>query len=1019
MTHPKYVFWLILFLLLSITSGLIAQSKFGSISGVVSDETGAVFPSVKVIATNTDTERSTTSYTGADGTYSFLNLEPGEYALRFELAGFSSVALKNIHVLSGQRIAANVKMTPGTSDKTVEVGEVIGGVALDRPVESYSLSAASFEMLPKSRTFTYFAGTAPGVNTGEIEGGIQVNGASGAENGFYVDNASITSVIDGRVRQSVPFEYLQEVNITRAAAQAENPVALGGVVLGITRSGGNAFHGGGHFYWSGNSLNAKPVQRLVLAPNGAVLYVQDEKSTLNSYEGGYSLGGPIRKDAVYFFSSASPRRVRQDQLYRFANGSETGTIERTQTLLSGFNKLSWQGTPKLRGSFSWLYSPAKSQGALPGYDAAGPNSLSSTRSSNDANRSIGFFQPQSSYSGDIQYAVSNSFLISGRGGYFWDNYKDTGYPSMTPVRYAAPNNLASTGSLQGPLGRQNTPITRFRGHDRTTRVFGQADVAVNGEFYGYHDLRAGAGIQKNVNNIFDSYAGGAYVLLYWDQTFTQSGRNDRGTYGYYEVNEAGRVGSAGAPTQSYYAQDSWRVTSRLVLNGGVRFEHEVLPSFRRDIQPEALTFDHNISPRAGGSFDLFGDGKVKLYGAWGRFIDWTKYDWARNAFGADIWRVYYRSLDTLDVFSLSLANKPGRDLWLPGVSYWERATPGFRKTAIDPDIQPMSQDQITAGFEYELRPRLIVGVEYLRNNLRRTIEDLVATVNGVPGFIYANPAEGSAKTLTGTTGPTPPFDYPKPVRRYDAVQFTAERRLSDGWFGRLNYTWSRLWGNYPGLANSDRILTPTTNVPFPVAQQQAGSISQPASNLSMAYDLDELLWDSKGHLDVQGPLPTDRAHVLKILGGYQFRKGSDVGVFFFLGSGTPLTTEVTTTNQAVVFVNGRGDLGRTPWLSYTDLLVGHNFRVTEKQKVRVEFNMLNAFNQKTTRHRFTDLNRGAGGFDPGAAMDLSAVNLTRGYDYNALIRASALGNDAFDPRYGKDDLFNPGFNGRLGLKWTF
>src|SRR5262249_43211529 len=105
--------------------------------------------------------------------------------------------------------------------------------------------------------------------------------------------------------------------------------------------------------------------------------------------------------------------------------------------------------------------------------------------------------------------------------------------------------------------------------------------------------------------------------------------------------------------------------------------------------------------------------------------------------------------------------------------------------------------------------------------------------------------------------------------------------------------------------------------------------------------------------------------------------------------------------------------------NYTDLVVGHDFHATEKQKIRVELNVLNAFNQKTTRHRFNDLNFGAGGFDPGAAMDLSGVNLARGYDYNALIRASALGAGAFDPRYGKDDLFNTGFSGRLGLKWTF
>src|SRR5262249_23184469 len=156
------------------------------------------------------------------------------------------------------------------------------------------------------------------VNTGDIEGGIQANGSSGAENAFFMDNASITSVIDGRVRQNVPFEYLQEVTIATTAVQPENPVALGGVILGVTRSGGNEFHGGGHFYWSGDRLTGTPVKRLMLGANGnTTSYIQDDKSPFNSYEGGYTLGGPIRKDAVYFFSSASPRRVQQDQIYRF------------------------------------------------------------------------------------------------------------------------------------------------------------------------------------------------------------------------------------------------------------------------------------------------------------------------------------------------------------------------------------------------------------------------------------------------------------------------------------------------------------------------------------------------------------------------------------------------------------------------------------------------------------------------------------------------------------------------------
>ena len=79
------------------------------------------------------------------------------------------------------------------------------------------------------------------------------------------------------------------------------------------------------------------------------------------------------------------------------------------------------------------------------------------------------------------------------------------------------------------------------------------------------------------------------------------------------------------------------------------------------------------------------------------------------------------------------------------------------------------------------------------------------------------------------------------------------RRFSNNWFGSANYTFSRLYGNYAGLANSDEIQTPTTGVTSTTAQQQAGSIARPGSNVHIGWDLDELLWDSHGNLDVARP----------------------------------------------------------------------------------------------------------------------------------------------------------------------
>jgi len=92
-------------------------------------------------------------------------------------------------------------------------------------------------------------------------------------------------------------------------------------------------------------------------------------------------------------------------------------------------------------------------------------------------------------------------------------------------------------------------------------------------------------------------------------------------------------------------------------------------------------FGDKIAPRLGVSYDVRGDGRMKLFGSWGRYYDWTKYELARGGFGGDIWKVQYRSLDTTDAFSLSGTNLPGRNLWTsePG-SYRDLRIPNFDST---------------------------------------------------------------------------------------------------------------------------------------------------------------------------------------------------------------------------------------------------------------------------------------------------------------------------------------------------
>jgi len=171
---------------------------------------------------------------------------------------------------------------------------------------------------------------------------------------------------------------------------------------------------------------------------------------------------------------------------------------------------------------------------------------------------------------------------------------------------------------------------------------------------------------------------------------------------------------------------------------------------------------------------------------------------------------------------------------------------------------------------------------------------------------------------------------PKPRRDYDAAEFAYTKRLSHNWSLYANYTLSRLYGNYPGLSESD----------------ENGRTSP---NTGRIYDYPIEMMDTNGK-PLYGVLPTDRTHQFKAQVVYQFPFGTSIGANQGLASGLPIgrSLSVIPGHSYPIYYAGRDSDGRTPKLSQTDLYVQHEFRLGKSAKrVQVNMNVQNLWDQRT------------------------------------------------------------------------
>ncbi|MCG8455202.1 MAG: hypothetical protein MI919_02905, partial [Holophagales bacterium] len=385
-------------------------------------------------------------------------------------------------------------------------------------------------------------------------------------------------------------------------------------------------------------------------------------------------------------------------------------------------------------------------------------------------------------------------------------------------------------------------------------------------------------------------------------------------------------------------------------------------------------------------------------GSYGIFYDNTKLEMPRGSFGGDKWVDWFFALDTFDWpsivdtcqiqdNSITAGPPPGCPFELFFAADRRFPSNDPDNSTIEPNLKPLESNEITIGVEHMLTSKIALGARYVRKELERTIEDVGvfdASI-GAEVFFIANPGEGIAEFPEGTAFPR----QPRAVRDYDALTLTLRKNFSNNWAANASYTYSQLEGNYSGLASSD----------------EDGRTSP---NVNRFFDSLQGSFDASGSgQPVLGELGTDRPHQFKAQCVYQAPWGTIVGLDQRIASGTPVTTEMSVLPGAPFFPYGRGDLGRTPTITQTDLYLAHEFPLGNNA-VELSLSVFNLFDEDTDTDIFNERLQ--------QDLPLTLEEFFAGFDPEQVI---ADNNVEQDTRFGLAEEFQKARSVRLGVTFRF
>jgi len=736
------------FIFVFCVSFLCAQSKeTGAIEGIVTDEDMSPLPGTSVTLSSPNLIGGPrVTLTSESGKYRFVLLPPGTYTIEVRLEGFVPAKREGVRLSVGVTLTADFVLQMGAIQEEVLVvaetplidikSSSTGEVTLD---EQY------LDAIPNSNVTMKIVDLAPGVTQSSNQ--EQVGSAFGADVGSGVqvqsdglNYADPTYGYSGSVR--IDYNIVQETKIMGIGAPAEYGEVEGVIANVITKSGGNDFHGNVGLIYQDEGWNST---------NTDVEELKAPAESLFDLNG--NLGGPFIKDRLWFF--AGYRRFDREQ--QVTGYPDPAGWKRDNF----FFKLTAQATSKTRLQAYFAYEPLKYTnlgGAQISFEAASQQ--------DDKQRILNL---------SLFHIFSDSTFLEGKIAGFY-------YTALGDGKQG--RDVSGRADIVTGMTTVNSSSFVDAKIKRTT-----ASAALSHyieKFLGSHDFKLGFYYSSGTSAFAVGFNGGSFFQDSMGSPFLR-------------IDWQGLDSDTTNRTLSFYIQDSWKVSKRLVINPGLRL------NIYRGIgnkSGDTIYKTSGLAPRIGFSFDPWGDNRTVIKAHYGWYYAGMKSSNFKKV--DDIW--YDQVLN----------------IYVPPFGYFEylRLTLGGF-TTIDPNIKHPRQEEFTVGIDRELVKDLSLSVNYIWRNMKNLIFDVNTVANYVP-FQTPDPETGAVYTIYGQTNPGQLqllYTNPKndgtydsvivdPKRKYQALEVVLHKRFSNNWMLLASYVYSKSRGTiantYGGSQASDQ-----------------------------------------------------------------------------------------------------------------------------------------------------------------------------------------------------------------------